>query len=97
MAILAQESCVWRRAAFLAAVLASMLLLQATPANGNCALYGCTLSLSYTCSMDFYEGSFFPELAQSFEDDQLAPTGAGCAANHQIIVCPFTGGDKLAC
>jgi len=82
-----------RPGAILAATL--VLILQLVPrAWGNCALYGCTLSLSYTCSMDFYEGSFFPELAMSFEDDQLVPNGAGCAANHQIIVCPLAGQNK---
>ena len=79
---------------YLAAVLGSLLLMQVPRAGGNCGLYGCTLSLSYTCAMDFYEGSFYPELAMSFEDKQFVPTGAGCAANHEMIVCPLMGNNK---
>ena len=65
-------------------------LLQYLPrASGNCAQYGCTSSLSFTCPTYFYEGSFYPELAASYEDADWKPTGAGCVANDGKVLCPF--------
>lgn len=75
-------------------LLAAFLLLQRVPGTAcNCALYGCTLSASFTCPTDFYSGSFYPELASSYEDKDLKPTGSGCATNAALIVCPLVGND----
>ena len=76
----------------LAVVLSVLQLLPR--ANCNCAVYGCTPSLSFTCPTDFYDGNFWPDLAVSYEDNHLLPTGAGCVANDDRILCPMSGDGK---
>ena len=67
-----------------------LLFLQCLAlASCDCAVHGCTMSTSYTCPTDFYSGSFYPELAQSFQDDTWKPTGAGCVTNDGKIDCPL--------
>ena len=67
-----------------------LLLLQCLAiVSGDCAKYGCTLSASFTCPTDFYSGSFWPELAQSYQDDNWKPTGAGCVTNQGNVDCPL--------
>lgn len=69
---------------------AVLLLLQGlTLISGDCAQYGCTLSASFTCPTDFYSGSFWPELAVSYQDDHWKPTGAGCVTNQDKVDCPL--------
>ena len=86
--------------------LAGLLFLHLLPGSrANCAIYGCTPSLSFTNPTDFYpepEGDlsrparaeFWPDLAYSVEDKELVPTGAGCVTNNGKIVCPFHGKGK---
>ena len=82
---------VTRSSAVLLSVAAALFLVCRHKVNGNCPVYGCSPSHSFTTETAIFSftPNFKPQLQWRFEHDELMPTGAGCVTNAARVVCPM--------